>query len=88
MRKGFLVSVLLILCLLLPAGIFAESAGSQPARAVIAGFEPLGDADTITVEYKLALVTLEKRLPAHLSVRLEGDAAYRDIPVTWKCQET
>ena len=88
MRKGFSAFILLILCLLLPAGVFAESGtGSQLDQAVIAGFEPLGDAGAITVQYKLALVTLEKRLPAQLSVRLEGSAAYQSIPVTWQCVE-
>lgn len=88
MRKVFSVFILLIFCLLLSAVVIAESGtGSQPVRAVITGFEPLDDAGAVTVQYKLALVTLEKYLPAQLSVRLEGGADYQNVPVTWQCVE-
>ena len=88
LRKVFPVFILLMLCMLLPAAVYAEGgSSSQNSAGVIAGFEPLGDGGAITIQYKLALVTLEKQLPAQLSVRLEGDAAYQRVPVTWKCVE-
>ena len=77
-----------MLCLLLQLTVYAEATAASRASAdVIAGFEPLGESGTIATQYKLALVTLEKRFPEQLSVRLEGDGAYQRIPVTWKCVE-
>ena len=88
LRKMFPVFIILMLCLLLPAAVCAEGgAAAQAPVSVIAGFEPLGDQDTITIPYKLAMVTREKRFPEQLAVRLEGGAVYQSVPVTWKCAE-
>ncbi len=80
-RKPFFLFLALLLCLLLTAAAYADS------TAVIAEFEPLGDAATVETAFKLARITLLKRFPAELSVRLEGQAEYCSVPVTWQCTE-
>jgi len=87
-RKMLQILVLLVLCLLIPAAVCAEEeAAPQAGAGVIAAFEPLGDAGEISVDYKLALVTLQKRFPEQLAVRLEGGGSVHVVPVTWKCME-
>ena len=80
-RKTISLFLALLLCLLLTAAAYADS------TAVIAEFEPLGDAATVETAFKLARITLLKRFPAELSVRLEGQTEYRSVPVTWQCTE-
>ena len=87
-RKMLQVLVLLLLCLFFPAVSCAEKETTpQAGESVIAAFEPLGDAGEITVEYKLALVTLQKLFPEQLAIRLEGNGSCQYVQVTWKCAE-
>lgn len=81
LRKSLSLLISLLLCLLLTAAAYADSAN------VIAAFEPLGDAATVETQFKLARVTLLKRFPAELSIRLEGQSGYQPVPVTWECAE-
>ena len=88
LRKVFHLFFLLLPCLLLSALVCAEDSVSESLPAnVIADFEPLGDTGMIETEFKLAMVTLQKRFPEQLSVRFEGDASWQFIPVSWKCVE-
>lgn len=81
-RKPISLFLALLLCLLLTAAAYADS------TAVIAEFEPLGDAATIETDVKLSMITLKELFPSYLAVQLEGgSSASQLIPVTWKCVE-
>ncbi|MCR5138332.1 MAG: leucine-rich repeat protein [Oscillospiraceae bacterium] len=83
----------LFLCLCLSLSLFflpaafaeGERQGSFSDDGVITGFEGLGDSATINTDYKLAMIELRKRFPAHLSVRV--DSLPRTLEVSWECLE-
>lgn len=80
-RKVYSLLLCLVLFLsLLPAAALAD------AGSTIIGFAPLGDAETVSVKYKPALIELEKRFPAALNVTLSSGAAV-STPVAWRCLE-
>ena len=88
MQKAFFLFFFLFLCLPFAAPAYAGAAiSAEGSGNVIAAFEPLGDAGAIETEFKLALVTLKKRFPERLAVRLQGEETGRLVPVGWTCVE-
>ena len=72
---------LLLFFVLFPALRTAVSAESESVyfydNNVITGFEASDQAETVNIDHKVALIELEKRFPAALTVHLGGEAFYQ-----------
>ena len=111
MRKTLRKALASLLCLVLllslaPMALAADAPSAayrteQVEEDVIVGFRDSGLPLTIDTDYKLALIELQKRFPAQLTVLRGGTVSYdredavlqvepavtESVAVTWKCAE-
>ena len=111
MRKTLQKALASLLCLALllslaPMALAADTPSAayrteQVEENVIVGFQDSGLPLTIDTDYKLALIELQKRFPAQLTILRGGTVSYdregavvkvepavtESIAVTWKCAE-